>query len=553
MSHLSPPSTLPPGSSVWAYLRDSGGPGQDRSVTQQRDAIIEYCREYNLVLARPPFEDIHRSGGSTAGRFAFDQMIALSATESLRPDGILIWNFARFARDVDDSHFYKALIRKRGIVIHSLSDNIPEGPFGPVIETLIHVSDEQKKHEASLGAQRGLHSLVRQGAMPGIPPKGFKTEPITTISELGIERLSHRWVPDPDLVPVIQKAWTMRAAGASLAEISRQTNLYKSLNCYTTFFANPIYIGQLHYGDQVFKNYCDPIIDMTTWSAVQLMIKKHAARQNVHAADQHHPRRSTSSFLLSGLLFCGRCKSPLYGQNSPQKGGSIDFSYRCSGGHRKRDCALPRIPAYALEQAILTGLQEAINHAVLIAEIYSAAKQLNESSTIDQDRRRKEMLSQRARIRSQAARLTDAIAEAGHSRLMLEKLSSLEKDLIGVETELAGTKRQVISTPMSPDQVVSRLGNLKQIVEALPDIQQRQSILRQYISAIRVDRHDHHLVIQMDIFYPGEDPPSPFQFDPGDNETVSLIQHPTGALIFSHSFKFIIHNRPHHRKKTASH
>jgi DNA invertase Pin-like site-specific DNA recombinase len=516
-------------------LRDSGGPNQDRSVTQQRDEVSQYCQKYNLVLIHPPFEDIHRSGGSTIGRSAFDQMLALSAREGLRPKGLLVWNFARFARDVDDSHFYKAILRKRGILIHS------EGPFGPVIETLIHVSDEQKKHEASLGARRGLRALVRQGAMPGTPPKGFKIEAVATVSELGVKRQAHRWVPDPELIPLIRRAWELRASGLSLAEIARQTHLYKSLNCFSTFFTNKIYIGELHYGDQVIENYCEPIIDRPTWEAVQLQVQKYAARQNVHARDHQHPRRKSSSFLLSGLAICARCKSPLYGHNSPQKGGSTDFSYRCSGGRRKRDCALPRIPAFALEQAVIDGLQAALTDPLLMNEIYALANSRQDAWQVERNRRRSEILRQRTRTRSQLAHLTAAIAEAGHSRSLLEKLSALEKDLTAAETELSSLDQQVPVTPQLPELVLASLKDLKTKLASL-DLHQRQAILRQFISSVRVDRHDRHLVIQMDIYYPGKDLPTPFSSSP---QTVAMIRSPMGALLFSHSFEFTIHNRPH--------
>ena len=427
---------------------------------------------------------------------------------------------------------------------------MPIGPFAPVIETLIHVSDEQKRHEASLGAQRGLHALVRQGAMPGSPPRGFKVEAMATVSELGVKRQAHRWVPDPELVPQVRQAWAMRRAGASLAEIARQTQLYKSLNCFTTFFTNPIYIGELHYAGQVYENYCEPVIDPATWDAVQLLVQKHAARQNVHAADHLHPRRATSSFLLSGLVKCARCNSPLYGQNSPQKSGSTDYSYRCSAGRRKRDCALPRIPAHALEQAVLDGLQAALTDPVLVKEIYLIAQNYQENWQSDHDRRRDELQRQRTRTRSQLARLTAAIAEAGHSRSLLDKLAALEKELTVFETELSGLDRLAPLTPQLPDLVLASLRNLKHKIEALPDLRQRQAILRQYISSVRVDRHDRNLIIQMDIFYPGEEPPSPFFHSP---QTVSMFQRPMGALIFSHSFDFPIYNRPHSRKKTGSH
>ena len=36
-----------PGARVWAYCRDSGGEEQQDSVTSQRSAIVDYCRQHN--------------------------------------------------------------------------------------------------------------------------------------------------------------------------------------------------------------------------------------------------------------------------------------------------------------------------------------------------------------------------------------------------------------------------------------------------------------------------------------------------------------------------
>jgi len=49
-------------------------------------------------------------------------MIDQSQHPATRPNGIITWNYARFARDLDDSQYYKATLRKGGIVIHSLND-----------------------------------------------------------------------------------------------------------------------------------------------------------------------------------------------------------------------------------------------------------------------------------------------------------------------------------------------------------------------------------------------------------------------------------------------
>lgn len=111
-----PPLGLPAGARVWAYLRDSGGPAQEQSVEQQEQEVIAYCKRHNLVLVNT-FRDVARSGGSVLGREEFMSMIDLSQEEESRPQAILIWNFARFARDYTDSVYYKATLNKRGIQV----------------------------------------------------------------------------------------------------------------------------------------------------------------------------------------------------------------------------------------------------------------------------------------------------------------------------------------------------------------------------------------------------------------------------------------------------
>src|SRR5687767_3347815 len=111
-----PPPGLPPGSHVWAYLRDSGGPRQGESIDQQEQEVKAYCNRYGLVLTRI-FRDEARSGGSDVGRDEFMVMVDAITDKTLRPQGLIIWDFARFARNEIDSSYYKASIRKLGIQI----------------------------------------------------------------------------------------------------------------------------------------------------------------------------------------------------------------------------------------------------------------------------------------------------------------------------------------------------------------------------------------------------------------------------------------------------
>ncbi len=165
--------------------------------------------------------------------------------------GVVVWKYSRFSRDVDDAAFYRSDLRRLGYLIHSLNDNIPEGPEGRFFEAAIDWMNQRFLEDLSTDVRRGLRHLVQNyGCVPGVPPMGFKREEVTIGTRRdGSPHIAHRWIPDPEKVPLIRKAFEMRASGLSLATIHKTTRLYSSLNSYRTFFGNRIYLGILEFGD----------------------------------------------------------------------------------------------------------------------------------------------------------------------------------------------------------------------------------------------------------------------------------------------------------------
>jgi site-specific DNA recombinase len=369
MNLLPPPSTLPPGSTVWAYLRDSGGQDQDRSIKRQLEAIEEYCRSHQLQLVHV-WKDEARSGTTTAGRDDFQRMIAQSKEIQSNPMGLLLWNYARFARDLDDSTYYKSLLRRNGLIIHSLTDPIPEGPYARFVETLIDISNEERSRQTSIDAKDGLRSIVMQGAVPGIPPRGFKREPIITINpRTGQQRKNHRWVPDPSLIDKVKTAFEMKAAGSTLQEIHRETRLFGSNNSYRTFFTNRLYIGILDFGGEMFPNYCAPIVDMDTWTAVQKRIEETSQKQ----FKEQHPRRANSIYLLSGIVKCAQCGSPMSGNSvTRRENAPRNEAYLCTRAKRHAGCDAKRISRQRLEDLVISTLTDYI----LIPESMAATQEI---------------------------------------------------------------------------------------------------------------------------------------------------------------------------------
>ncbi|PWH18181.1 MAG: hypothetical protein DDG60_00740 [Anaerolineae bacterium] len=297
-----PPVDLPPGSLVFAYLRDSGGPTQEGSTAQQEREIVAYCRVHGLALTHI-FSDVARSGGKVDGRAQFMAMIDATKDPATRPQGLIIWNFARFSRDVDDSDYYKSMLRKRGVVIHSLTDMIPDGPYARLVEKVIDIANEEKRRQNSRDVKRGLAALVREGFSPGIPPRGYKAVQVSRgETRDGKARMASRWEPDPELFPLVQLAWRMRAEGASYKQIQEATGgkLYRSINCWVDFFRNRSYLGIARCGELEFHNHHPPAITPETWEAVKRVERK--PRTGINS-----PRSKAYPSLLAGLSICSHC------------------------------------------------------------------------------------------------------------------------------------------------------------------------------------------------------------------------------------------------------
>lgn len=546
MPHLPPPSTLPPGSIVDTYVRDSGGPRQDASTDQQLTEIQAYCQAHGLTL-RNKYVDVAKSGGSTVTRDDFNKLIDTTRRIEDRPQGILLWNYARFARDLDDAIYYKALLRNRNIIVHSLTDPIPEGQYGRIIEFFIDISNEEKRRQTSTDAKRGLRDLVlKHGCVPGTPPIGFQRQPV----EIGTRRdgsphIANRWIPDPDVIPRIKRAFEMRAAGSTLSQIHTQTHIFGSLNSYKTFFANKIFIGILEFGDLVIENYCEPIIDINTWNIVQKIIQDYA-----HArTSERHPKRLASPYLLSGLVYCGFCGAPMSGATTTREHitSNRDESYRCSRAKRKAGCSASRVPRHALESAVIATLREQI----LLPDSLAAMLEVERHSTDHGETKRKERLSiledEKKKLSTQIANTANAIANRGGSQTLMDKLTDLEGKravILAEYNELVKTRYQ--ATPAMTQEEISEASRIltEDLLSGKLPVEAMRPILQSFINRVVVKKDEKQFVGSLDYFLPPladllRPPDEPPPFDSAPTGTVMSPKRPVpvGAPLYRRHFQ----------------
>ena len=361
-------TALEVGSRVWIYVRVSSEQQANREtpIEGQISELRRFAEEHGWVVERV-FAD-EAQGGSYDQREAFQEMIEESKRRPRPVDGILVWNFSRFARDQLDAQFYKADLRRRGYILISYSDDIPAGDFSTVIEAFIDWKNQRYLEDLSKDVKRGLRMVAEQGYAPGgFPPRGYKAERVQVGTKRnGEPRYNSKWVVDERLRDKVTMAWQMAADSASYREIHRATNLFKNATCYNAFFQNKTYIGIRKCGQVEVPGAHEPLVTQDLFNKGQ---ERLFGKQRVRV----HPRRVRSSYLLSGLAFCGYCRSALNGGYDPRR-EDLTF-YKCGLKWRNGGGACPssRISAKVLENTVLDALRDSVfseeNIDLLIQEV----------------------------------------------------------------------------------------------------------------------------------------------------------------------------------------
>lgn len=522
-----------PGDQVVAYFRDSGGDKQELSVPRQESEFLRWCNENGLIPGHI-FKDEARPGSSIVSRQAFQEMMHYFRSGSIPETGLVIWNYQRFAREIDDSQFFRADIRRRGYHFHSLNDDVPEGPLGRVYEALLDWKNEQFLLDLAADVRSGLRELVeRHGEIPGTPPRGFIRQPvqISTYRD-GRPRIAHRWAPDMAMVPAIRLAFDMFLAGESLAAIQDATHLYRSKNCYKTFFANPIYKGTLLFGDLVIENYCEPVVDPSIWDAAQVILSRRAQRKHMSGDNPDHPRRNGTVYLLSGLAYCARCGSPLSGLTAYSHARDYRYErYSCSRQKRNHDCDSQAIPRIFLETMVLQTITGELLTIDNLSSLQTLVEQTENQRQAELARQAGALRAQLGAIRRRIGNITDNLAEEGRSRALLKKLTELETeetDLLSQLTRLEERAREKVAA-LEKSQLTGMLDRLRSDL-ASGDPERIRRTLCGMIERITVERDGNTVRAKFDYYYPPEEHPPP------NNGIMPMYPAPLGAPPHRHTF-----------------
>ena len=228
-----------------AYIRVSTDDQMELSPDSQLVKIREYAAKNNLLLLpQYIFHDDGISGRAAEKRPGFQQMIAAAKDASHPFDVIVVWKFSRFARNQEESIFYKSILRSKCKVdVLSVSEPLIAGPFGSLIERIIEWMDEFYSVRLSEEVKRSMTVNAKKGNLQSNPSFGYKVE-------------DHTLVIVPEEAEIVREIFRRFIAGEAMYALSQSINA-RGIRTHRGnpfenrtvdyILNNPVYIGKLRW------------------------------------------------------------------------------------------------------------------------------------------------------------------------------------------------------------------------------------------------------------------------------------------------------------------
>ena len=174
-------------------------------------AQVKNCQDYAKKEGYS-LHDIYidrAESGRTSDRPEFQRMIKEARGKNF--DIILVHKLDRFARNREDAVTYKALLRKHGIELFSVTEQLGDDIYGRLIEGILEVVAEFYSLNLATEIRKGQKQAIEDGYLGhGYTPYGYRAVRDGERKRLEI---------DPETGPIIKKLFEMSASGSAMKDL----------------------------------------------------------------------------------------------------------------------------------------------------------------------------------------------------------------------------------------------------------------------------------------------------------------------------------------------
>lgn len=462
-----------------AYIRVSTADQEEYSPDAQIRLLKDYAVKNNLILT-DIYQDLGISGRNADKRPEFQHMIAEAKSKEHPYDAILVWKFSRFARNQEESIVYKSLLKKNKVDVISVSEPLPDGFIGELVERIFEWMDEYYSIRLSGEVKRGMTQKALSGGYNGPIPCGY-------LKDKGSDTVPYIDDYYGDMVRMVfhmyaYEKYSMIQIASKINDLgyrTRRGRKWESRNI-ADMIQNPFYIGKIRWNNTDNRNReltgetiimdgkHENLIDLNTWKLAN-------ERYNKASAVKSHEKRTTIyKHWLSGVLRCPNCGGSLAYQRGHDSRRNKDYPYFVCWKALKGQCPTRNsISAERAEHYVLDGLKDIIQNNNI--EYMDPIPAYNpEAASVEK---------QIASVRTKLKRVQDAYLNG------IDSLDEYKEKKAGLTAELERLEETYINTPEVPEPVtIEQLKSVYDFIEASEKPHDRAEALHAVVDHITYDK-----------------------------------------------------------------
>lgn len=352
------------------YARYSSENQREESIEGQLRECKKYAEEKGITILGTYIDRAYSA--KTDNRPEFQRMIKDGESEMF--DVVLVWKLDRFSRNRYDSAIYKHILKRHGIKVISVMENISEGSEGVLVETVLEGFAEYYSVDLSEKVKRGKTENALKGKHHGgSVPMGLCLD----------ENLYYQI--DAKLAPIVLEVFVRYKEGATMQELVNDLNARGirtsrgkeiSLNVIERMLRNRKYIGEYRYHDIVKEDVIPAIVPKELFEQVQ------ERRQKNKKAPARH--KAEDDYLLTTKLYCGKCGAFMVGESGTSHTGKVHHYYRCVNTKKKKTCTKKAVKKDWIEDLVVHYTMQAIMDDELMERLIDTlfALQKKENTTL---------------------------------------------------------------------------------------------------------------------------------------------------------------------------
>lgn len=306
------------------YGRYSSHSQKDISIEQQFEKGYELAAEYGIKIV-DTYAD-RAVSGRTDKRRDFQRMMADAAKGKFHY--VISWKSNRMGRNMLEALINEARLQDMGVRVLYVEEDFDDTAAGRfAARSMMNVNQFYSENMAE-DIKRGLYDnaancMVANGHLP----YGYKAD----------ETL-HYAIDEPRAA-VIREIYTRVACGEPFVDIFNSLNARGIKTSYgrdwgrssfQKILSNERYRGIYIYGDVRIEGGIPRIVSDELYFKVQEVLKTKKNPQGRH--------RMYGDYLLTGKLFCGKCKAPMTGISGTGRSGALHYYYVCQTRRTEKTC-----------------------------------------------------------------------------------------------------------------------------------------------------------------------------------------------------------------------